>query len=57
MPTTITLQVEIECSDDSVDKGLVADFICTSVSKKFKKVNGVVVWDGDKLKISSKKKK
>ncbi len=57
MNKTINLHVEIECKDDSVDKGLVADFICKTVVKKIKKVNGVIVYDGDKLKISYKKKK
>ena len=45
----INLFVEIEPSDESVDKGLVADFICASINKKFKKVKGVVVWDADLL--------
>jgi hypothetical protein len=56
MKTTINLHVEIECEDESVDKGLVADFICASVNKKFKKVKGVVVYDGSKLtkKLKSK---
>jgi len=46
---TINLFVEIEPSDESVDKGLVADFICASINKKFKKVKGVVVYDADLL--------
>jgi hypothetical protein len=49
MKTTINLHVEIECKDESVDKGLVADFICASINKKFKKVKGVVVYDADLL--------
>jgi len=52
----INLFVEIEPSDELVDKGLVADFICASINKKFKKVKGVVVYDGSKLtkKLKSK---
>jgi hypothetical protein len=49
MKTTINLHVEIEPSDESVDKGLVADFICASINKKFKKVKGVLVYDADLL--------
>ena len=52
MKTTINLHVEIEVGLDSVDdidKGLVADFICASINKKFKKVKGVVVYDADLL--------
>jgi len=45
----INFFVEIEPSDESVDKGLVADFICASINKKFKKVKGVVVYDADLL--------
>jgi len=55
MKTTINLRVEIECTDDSVDKGKVADFICSSLGKKFKKINEVWVWDGDKLIVKKKK--
>ncbi len=49
MKTTINLHVEIECEDDSVDKGKIADLICASVNKKFKKVSGVVVYDANLL--------
>jgi hypothetical protein len=56
MKTTINLHVEIECEDESVDKGLVADFICASINKKFKKVKGVVVYDSKKIIAGSRKK-
>ena len=46
---TINLFVEIEPLDESVDKGLVADFIRASINKKFKKVKGVLVYDADLL--------
>jgi hypothetical protein len=52
----INLHVEIECSDDSVDKGLVADFICKSVNKKFKKVSGVIVYNSKKIIAGHRKK-
>ena len=49
MKTTINLHVEIEVEDESVDKGLVADFICASINKKFKKVRAVFVYDANKF--------
>lgn len=57
MSKIINIHVEIECSDDSVDKGKVADLICAAVAKKFKKVNGIIVYDSSKLGLITAKKK
>lgn len=53
----LNYHIEVNCADDSIDKGELADFICAAIDKKYKKVESVVVRNGFNYDDSDKSKK